>query len=299
MMGLHPEAARARSAAGSGTRRGGGGWPVTGRLAALGGGSAWAPLPLRLMLGFGFAAHGYAKLGRGPEHFAVILDAIGVPLPQFMAWATSLLEFFGGICLIAGAFVVPLGLPLAIVMVTAMFSVHLPYGFSSVRLTAVTLEGAQFGPVGYELNLLYVAGLLALAMLGAGRLSVDRWLNGRRRGAPGRPLAGDRLVPGAATEVRAALLVGLEAKPGKEAAVASFLRGGLSIVEQEPATITWYAIRRGPAAFAIFDTFPDDTGRQAHLAGRVATALMAQAPELLASAPTVESVEILAAKLPA
>jgi quinol monooxygenase YgiN len=101
-----------------------------------------------------------------------------------------------------------------------------------------------------------------------------------------------------ATKVRAALLVVLEAKPGKEAAVASFLQGGLSIVEQEPATITWYAIKLGPSTFGIFDTFPDDVGRQAHLAGRVAAALMAQAPELLASAPTIEKVDILAAKLP-
>jgi quinol monooxygenase YgiN len=101
-----------------------------------------------------------------------------------------------------------------------------------------------------------------------------------------------------ATKVRAALLVVLEAKPGKEAAVASFLQGGLSIVEQEPATITWYAIKLGPSTFGIFDTFPDDAGRQAHLAGRVAAALMAQAPELLASAPTIEKVDILAAKLP-
>jgi quinol monooxygenase YgiN len=98
--------------------------------------------------------------------------------------------------------------------------------------------------------------------------------------------------------VRAALLVRLEAKPGKEAAVASFLKGGLPIVEQEPATITWYALKLGPSTFGIFDTFPDDTGRQAHLAGRVAAALMAQAPELLASAPTIEKVDILAAKLP-
>lgn len=102
----------------------------------------------------------------------------------------------------------------------------------------------------------------------------------------------------AAPTVRAALLVRLEAKPGKEAAVASFLRGGLPIVEQEPATITWYALRLGPSTFGIFDTFPDDSGRQAHLAGQVAAALMAQAPDLLASAPAIEKVEVLAAKLP-
>jgi len=102
----------------------------------------------------------------------------------------------------------------------------------------------------------------------------------------------------AATKVRTALLVRLQAKPGKEAEVAKFLEGGLPIVEQEPATITWYAIKLGPSTFGIFDTFPDDAGRQAHLGGKVAAALMAQAPELLASAPSIEKVEILAAKLP-
>jgi quinol monooxygenase YgiN len=102
----------------------------------------------------------------------------------------------------------------------------------------------------------------------------------------------------AATKVRTALLVRLQAKPGKEAEVAKFLEGGLPIVEQEPATITWYAIKLGPSTFGIFDTFPDDAGRQAHLGGKVAAALMAQAQELLASAPSIEKVEILAAKLP-
>jgi quinol monooxygenase YgiN len=102
----------------------------------------------------------------------------------------------------------------------------------------------------------------------------------------------------AAAKVRTALLVRLQAKPGKEAEVAKFLEGGLPIVEQEPATITWYAIKLGPSLFGIFDTFPDDAGRQAHLGGKVAAALMAQAPELLASAPSIEKVEILAAKLP-
>jgi quinol monooxygenase YgiN len=99
------------------------------------------------------------------------------------------------------------------------------------------------------------------------------------------------------SKVRLALWVRLEAKLGKEADVASFLEGGLPIVEQEPATITWYAIKLGPSTFGIFDTFPDDKGRDAHLAGRVAAALMAKAPELLASAPSIEKVEVLAAKL--
>jgi quinol monooxygenase YgiN len=102
----------------------------------------------------------------------------------------------------------------------------------------------------------------------------------------------------AGATVHTALLVRLQAKPGKEGEVAKFLEGGLPIVEQEPATVTWYAIKLGPSTFGIFDTFPDDVGRQAHLEGRVAAALMDQASELLASAPSIEKVEILAAKLP-
>ena len=101
-----------------------------------------------------------------------------------------------------------------------------------------------------------------------------------------------------AANVRKALFVRLEAKPGKEGAVDKFLEGGLPIVEQEPATITWYALRLGPSTFGIFDTFPNDAGRDAHLSGRVAAALMSQAPELLASAPIIDKVEILALKLP-
>ena len=141
--------------------------------------TGWGILPLRLMIGFGFAAHGYAKLSRGPEGFATILATLGVPYAHAAAWVTSLLELTGGLLVMAGAFVVPLSLPLAIVMLTAMFEVHFRYGFSSIRLKAVTPSGAEFGPVGYEINLLYVAGLATLALFGAGKLSVDRLLKAR------------------------------------------------------------------------------------------------------------------------
>jgi quinol monooxygenase YgiN len=97
--------------------------------------------------------------------------------------------------------------------------------------------------------------------------------------------------------VKVALLVRLEAKPGKEADVENFLRGGLSLVQDEPATTAWFAIRLGPSTFGIFDAFPDESGRQAHLSGRVAEALMAQADELLAKPPIIEKVDVLAAKL--
>jgi quinol monooxygenase YgiN len=98
--------------------------------------------------------------------------------------------------------------------------------------------------------------------------------------------------------IKVALLVRLEAKSGKESAVDEFLRGGLALVQQEPATSTWYAIKLGPSTYGIFDTFPDDAGRQAHLTGRVAAALMAKAPELLAQPPAIEKAEVLATKPP-
>jgi len=97
--------------------------------------------------------------------------------------------------------------------------------------------------------------------------------------------------------VKVALLVRLEAKPGKESAVEEFLSSGLALVQQEPATTTWYGIKLGPSTYGIFDTFADDAGRQAHLSGRVAAALMANAAELFARPPAIEKVEILAAKL--
>jgi len=133
-------------------------------------------VPLRLMIGFGFAAHGYAKLSRGPESFADILQTLGIPLPHFIAWVTALTEFIGGVSLMAGAFVVPLTLPLTMIMITAMLKVHLQYGFSSVRLKGITSAGAEFGPIGYEMNLLYITGLLTLALSRRTKLSLDHWL---------------------------------------------------------------------------------------------------------------------------
>ena len=97
--------------------------------------------------------------------------------------------------------------------------------------------------------------------------------------------------------VSTALFVRLEAKPGKEDEVASFLKSGLAIVEQEPATIEWFGIRLGPSTFGIFDAFPDEAGRQAHLTGRVAAALMAKAGELLSQPPSIEKCDVLASKL--
>lgn len=98
--------------------------------------------------------------------------------------------------------------------------------------------------------------------------------------------------------VKVALFVRLDAKPGKEKEVESFLLSGLPIVQAEPATTAWFGLRLGPSTLGIFDAFPDEAGRQAHLSGRVAGALMAKAGELLAKPPSIEKVDVLAAKLP-
>lgn len=141
----------------------------------------WPLLAFRILIGFGFAAHGYAKADRGPAQFAHALAGMGMPAPLFMAWLVMLAELIGGFLLMVGAFVRALCLPLSIIMVTAAVSVHLPYGFSSVKLRAVTEQGAQLGPPGYEVNLLYLAALLVLAVAPSTPLSLARWLDKQRR----------------------------------------------------------------------------------------------------------------------
>src|SRR5258708_4531288 len=141
----------------------------------------WPSIPLRLIVGYGFMEHGFAKLAKGPDAFANILQAIGVPGPHFMAWSTILVEIFGGLAVILGAFVTLASLPMAAVLLVAMFTVQLPYGFSSIKLIAVTAAGAQFGPPGYEVNLLYLACLAALALRGPGPLAIDNLIRKRMK----------------------------------------------------------------------------------------------------------------------
>ena len=112
----------------------------------------WAPIPLRLIVGYGFIQHGVAKVLKGPDAFAGILHMIGLPGPHFMAWLTILTEVFGGLAVLLGAFITLVSLPIIAVLLVAIFTVHLPYGFSSIKLIAVTATRAQFGPVGYETN---------------------------------------------------------------------------------------------------------------------------------------------------
>ena len=136
----------------------------------------WAPLPLRLIVGYGFLAHGWAKLSRGPDAFAVVLHTIGVPAPHVLAWATTLVELAGGFPILIGAFVPFASVPMAVVLLTALVTIHWPYRFLlGVKLVEVTATGTRFGTVGYEIILLYLASLGALASGGAGRLSVDAW----------------------------------------------------------------------------------------------------------------------------
>jgi putative oxidoreductase len=137
----------------------------------------WVPLPLRLIIGFGFMAHGWAKLSRGPSGFAILLAQIGAPLPEATAWVSTFMELLGGLAIFVGAFVEVVSVPLIVMMLVAMFTVHLRYGFSSVNTIGLTEDGPQFGPPGYEVNLLYIAGLVSLILGGAGALSVDRFLS--------------------------------------------------------------------------------------------------------------------------
>jgi putative oxidoreductase len=133
----------------------------------------WAPIPLRLIVGYGFYAHGYAKVLKGPEKFVDIVHALGVPAPELMAWATIILELLCGVAVLAGAFVPLVSLPMVAILLVAIFTVHLPHGFTSIKLMAVTADGPQFGPPGYECDLLYIACLAALVMTGAGPWSID------------------------------------------------------------------------------------------------------------------------------
>ncbi|MFZ0581694.1 MAG: DoxX family protein [Candidatus Acidiferrales bacterium] len=140
----------------------------------------WAPIPLRLIVGGGFMEHGFAKLSKGPENFAAILHATGVPAPHLMAWLTILTELIGGLAVLLGAFVALVSLPMAALLVVAIFTVHLPYGFSSIKLIGVVAGRAQFGPPGYECALLYLACLAALVLGGSGPMAVDNYLGKKR-----------------------------------------------------------------------------------------------------------------------
>ncbi|HUO00642.1 MAG TPA: glucose-6-phosphate isomerase, partial [Bradyrhizobium sp.] len=134
---------------------------------------SWYAIPIRIIVGYGFMEHGYAKIMHGPESFATILHTLVLPAPGLLAWATILVELFGGLAVLLGAFIPIVSIPMAIVLFVAIFTVHLPNGFSSIKLLSVDAAGAHFGQPGYETDLLYFAGLLALVLGGPGPFALD------------------------------------------------------------------------------------------------------------------------------
>jgi putative oxidoreductase len=136
--------------------------------------SRYTAIPLRAIVGVGFLQHGCAKVIKGPEVFASILQSLHVPLPHLTAYLTISVELLGGTALLIGAFVALVSIPTIAVLLAAMLTVHLPYGFSSIKLKAVVDGRAQFGPPGYECDLLYIGCILALVLLGPSPWSVDR-----------------------------------------------------------------------------------------------------------------------------
>ena len=143
--------------------------------------SGWTLLPLRVVVGSGFMVHGLAKWNRGPANFGKLLHVLGVPAPVPTAWLVTLLEIFGGAAILAGVLVALVSIPLIVSMLVAMFTVHWQYGFSSINTIGLTDTGPKFGPPGYEIDLLYIGALIALALLGPGPLSLQGWLRNRFR----------------------------------------------------------------------------------------------------------------------
>ena len=139
--------------------------------------ASWYAIPLRLIVGFGFIQHGYAKLARGPEDFISLLHAMGLPSSFLLGWLTIIVELVGGLMILVGALIPLATVPMMIVLFVAIIMVHLPNGFSSIKLESFDAAGAHFGQPGYETDLLYLTSLLALCLGGSGPVSVDGWLN--------------------------------------------------------------------------------------------------------------------------
>jgi putative oxidoreductase len=140
----------------------------------------WAPLLIRLVIGYGFMVHGWAKLHTGPAQFEKFLIQIGAPLPELTAWVVPCVEILGGLAIFLGAFVRFSSIPLIGVMLVAIITVHWKYGFSSIKTIGLTPDGPVFGPPGYEVALLYIAGLVSLILRGAGAASIDLLIHRHR-----------------------------------------------------------------------------------------------------------------------
>ena len=143
----------------------------------------YAAVPLRLIVGYGFLEHGMAKWAKGPDTFAAILQTTHVPAPHVMAWLTIIAEFFGGLAILLGAFVAWVSVPTILLLAVAIVTVHLPYGFSSIKLMKIVDGRAQFGPPGYECDLLYIACIVALVLCGPSPWSVDAYRLRKERDA--------------------------------------------------------------------------------------------------------------------
>ena len=135
----------------------------------------WAPIPLRLIIGYGFLVHGLLKLVRGVDVFAAALQGLGIPAPEAMAWATVAVELVGGLAILCGAYVEWVSIPMLAVLLVALIKVHLHFGFSSIKFLAVTADGPQFGKPGIECDLLYLACFATLLVIGPGPVAVDGW----------------------------------------------------------------------------------------------------------------------------
>lgn len=144
--------------------------------------SRWSPLPLRILLGIGCVHHGWHNVIMADERqaFTWMLGEIGNADPTTLLWIISATSFMGGLALITGAYVRQVAVPLAVNVAAILFVMHVPSGFDYLKLTAVTAQGPQYGMPGYEVSLLYMAGLMALGLSGAGPLSID-WARARRR----------------------------------------------------------------------------------------------------------------------
>src|ERR1700748_3188984 len=140
----------------------------------------WASLILRLVIGFGFMAHGWAKLSRGTAGFEKLLVHTGVPFPHLTSYVLPYIELLGGLAIFIGALTIIVAIPLIATMIVATVTIQFKFGYSSVKTIGLTSNGPVFGPPGYEINLLYIAGLIALMLYGPGLFSIDRWIAGRK-----------------------------------------------------------------------------------------------------------------------
>jgi len=147
----------------------------------------WAPIPLRLIVGYGFVVHGYLKLERGVEVFAAALGGLGLPAPHLLAWVTVIVELVGGLAVLAGAYVTWMSIPMVGILLVAVVTVHLQFGFSSIKFLAVTADGPQFGKPGIECDLLYLACIAALLAAGVGPFAFDNWRRERQALERGNP----------------------------------------------------------------------------------------------------------------